>query len=561
MPIWVGHDNNDKQVDMKVFASKAEIEAASGMKVTDLHRPFIDDITWKEWDVTYTRLPEVLDVWMDSGSMPYAQMHYPYQNKVEMESSYPADFIVEYIGQVRAWFYVMHVVGVALFDKRAFTNVITTGIVNGSDGRKMSKSYGNYPDPRWTIQKYGADAIRFYMANSPLLTGGNMDFKEEGIVEVIKKVILPLWNTYSFFTTYANIDNFEPAGKAARNNPLDVWIISETHTLIAEVEKWMESYEVTDATRPIVKFMDNLTNWYIRRSRKRFWKSENDGDKMEAYETLYEVLVMLSQVVAPFMPFVTEEIYKNLTGKESVHLTDFPEADNTLIDTKLNNSMDLCQKVINLGLSLRTARKIRVRQPLQSISTGEHLSDYYKDIIKEELNIKEVLSVDSSSIAQKICKPNGRLIGPKFGKNVKDIISQAKAGNFEEIDENTVKVWEFTLEWDEFEMAYVTEWEADNIESGFGMVIAMNLEITPELEIEGHARDIVRHIQEARKEAWYQVDDRISVNIIVENLEAILASYDIASETLSTLDDSLTSGDIEKEIELWEKSAKIILKK
>jgi isoleucyl-tRNA synthetase len=300
--------------------------------------------------------------------MPYAQMHYPFENKAPMENSFPADFIVEYIGQVRAWFYVMHVVGVALFDKRAFTNVITTGIVMGSDGRKMSKSYGNYPDPKATIQKYGADAIRFYMANSPLLNGGNMDFKEEGIVEVIKKVILPMWNTYSFFTTYANIDKFTPTGKSGRNNPLDVWMISETNKLVADVTKGMETYEITDATRPIVKFMDNLTNWYIRRSRKRFWKSENDGDKLEAYETLYEVLVTLSQVVAPFMPFITEEMYKNLTGNESVHLSDFPVPDTGLIDTQLNEDMDLCQKIINLGLSLRTNSKMRVRQPLKSIS-------------------------------------------------------------------------------------------------------------------------------------------------------------------------------------------------
>ena len=552
-----------------------------------------DLLAWivKHWE-PMQRLPEVLDVWMDSGSMPYAQMHYPFENKAPMESSYPADFIVEYIGQVRAWFYVMHVVGVALFDKRAFTNVITTGIVMGSDGRKMSKSLSNYPDPRGTIEKYGADAIRFYMANSPLLTGWNMDFKEEGIVEVIKKVILPLWNTYSFFTTYANIDGFEPKEKlqphfswkekiewvetkeiTIRNNPLDIWIISETHTLIAEVEKAMESYEVTEATRPIVKFMDNLTNWYIRRSRKRFWKSENDGDKMEAYETLYEVLVMLSQVVAPFMPFVTEEIYKNLTGNESVHLTDFPKADSSLIDTELNSSMDLCQKVINLGLSLRTAQKIRVRQPLQSISTGEHLSEYYKDIIKEELNVKEVLEVDSSSIAKKICKPNGRLIWPKFWKEVKNIISQAKAWNFEEIDENTVLVLSLNqgemsegqrgwkLEWDEFEMAFVTDGDKDNIESGFGMVVSMNLEITDELKIEWHARDIVRHIQDARKEAGYEVNDRISINVVADDREQIFASYNIESETLSTLDTSLTTWDIEKEIELWENTAKIILKK
>lgn len=253
------------------------------------------------------------------------------------------------------------------------------------------------------------------MANSPLLTGGNMDFKEEGIVEVIKKVILPLWNTYSFFTTYANIDNFTPTGTCTRENPLDTWILSETHKLIDDVVKGMESYEVTEATRPIVKFMDNLTNWYIRRSRKRFWKSENDGDKLEAYETLYEVLVKLTQVMAPFTPFVTEHIYQNLTGGESVHLTDFPTANLSLVDTKLNGDMDQVQKIINLGLSLRTRSKIRVRQPLTSLSIGMHLDDYYKNIIQEELNVKNILEVDSSSIAQKICKPNGRLIGPKFG--------------------------------------------------------------------------------------------------------------------------------------------------
>jgi len=258
-----------------------------------------------------------------------------------------------------------------------------------------------------------------------------MDFKEEGILEVVKKVILPLWNTYSFFTTYANIDRFEKprlnsspqredeAGAHSlsskerirvRSNPLDTWIITETNKLVDDVTKGMNAYEVTDATRPIVRFMDNLTNWYIRRSRKRFWKSENDGDKMEAYETLYEVLTTLCKVMAPFTPFVTEHIYKNLTDEESVHLTDFPTPDMSLIDLKLNEDMDTCQKIINLGLSLRTAQKIRVRQPLQSISMGENLSNYYKDIIKEELNVKEVLEVDSNSIAQKICKPNGRLI-------------------------------------------------------------------------------------------------------------------------------------------------------
>jgi len=254
-------------------------------------------------------------------------------------------------------------------------------------------------------------------------------------------------------------------------------------------------------------------------------------------------------------------MYKNLTGNESVHLSDFPTAKTDLIDEQLNADMDLCQKIINLGLSLRTSTKMRVRQPLQSISIWEELSEYYKDIIKEELNVKEVLVVDSSTIAQKICKPNGRLIGPKFGKNVKDIMTQAKSGNFIELDENTVKVGEFILEGDDFEIAFMTEGESDNIESGFGMIISMDLELTQELKLEWYARDIVRHIQEARKEAGYEVDDRISINIIVDDLEAILESYDITSETLSTLDTSLMSWDIEKEIQLGETTAKIILKK
>ncbi len=565
---------------------KSEYIFSETGKPLNLHRPYIDVVKLQSPTTgnTLTRIPEVLDVWMDSGSMPYAQMHYPFEKQAEMVASYPADFIVEYIGQVRAWFYVMHVVGVALFDKRSFTNVITTGIVNGNDGRKMSKSYGNYPDPRKTIETYGADAIRFYMANSPLLTGGNMDFKEEGIVEVIKKVILPLWNTYSFFTTYANIDGFEkphPTSpyqgeeqaatsslltkeglEGGKSNPLDTWILSETHKLIDDVVNGMEKYEVTEATRPIVKFMDNLTNWYIRRSRKRFWKSENDGDKMQAYETLYEVLVTLCKVMAPFTPFITEHIYKNLTGEESLHLTDFPIANLGLVDMKLNADMDLVQKIINLGLGLRTRAKIRVRQPLLSISIGQELSDYYKEILKEELNVKEVLTVDANSIAQKICKPDGRRIGPKFGAAVKDIISEAKAGNFTELGDGRVQVGEYILEAEDFEIAFITTENVDNVESGFGMAISINLEITPELELEGYARDLVRQIQESRKEANYNVDDRIAINIKTENLEAIFASYDICSETLSHFDSTLLNGDLVKEIEIGDgKIATIILKK
>lgn len=565
MPVWMGYNKNGEVQDTKVFASRAEIEKASGMKITDLHKPYIDDITWSENGLIYKRVPEVLDVWMDSGSMPYAQMHYPFENKVSMESSYPADFIVEYIGQVRAWFYVMHVVWVALFDKNSFSNVITTGIVYGNDGRKMSKSYGNYPDPKITIQKYGADSIRFYMMNSPLLSGNNMSFKEDGIEEVIKKVMLPLWNTYSFFTTYANIDNFCPTWKYKRENPLDIWIFSELSKLIADVDTNLSNYRIAEASRVIPKFMDNLTNWYIRRSRKRFWKSDTDIDKIGAYETLYEVLVTVSKVIAPFMPFIAENIYKNLTGEKSVHLTDFPTAQKKLIKSDLNTDMDVTQKVINLGLSWRASNKIRVRQPLPSITIGEKLSTYYTDIIKEELNIKAVHIIDASQIAKKICKPNGRTIGPKFASNVKFIISEAKAGNFTELDDGKVQVGEFVLDPEDFEIAFETTDGQANIESGFGMVIAMDGTISEELKLEWYARDIIRQIQEARKEADYNVDDRIEISINSQNedLQRSVNTFKeyITYETLSTLIENISSPDLEKEIDLEEVQFTLKLKK
>lgn len=748
MPIWIWYDEKWNEKDMKVFWSIAEIENASKMKVTDLHRPYIDEITWKENWLTYKRIPEVLDCWVESWSMPYAQDHYPFENKEKMEKAFPADFIVEYIWQVRAWFYVMHVLWVALFDERAFTNVITTWVVNWTDGRKMSKSYNNYPDPKETINKYWADAIRFYMINSPLLSGWNLSFNEVQVQEVIKKVILPLWNTYSFFTTYANIDKFKPetkniyfvrhgqtdrniepatmnpwdvdsqlnekwiaqAKKAwkdfaitwekidliitsplsrakdtaelivkelwyeveiieddrlkeqlawklkdhthnqmrkefwvetskelryiyklkkynwvenidefeervtksfneikdkytwknilivghnwtfrvinkiinnitseethfdlpscpnakilklanyTKNNNLDKWIISELHTLIEEVTKWFDSYRLNEATRPIVKFMDNLTNWYIRRSRKRFWKSENDSDKIEAYNTLYDVLVEVCKIIAPFMPFVSEHIYKKLTWRKSVHLELFPESVPGFILKNLNNDTDKVQKIITLWLSARANAKIRVRQPLSYIKIWENLSEYYLDIIKEELNVKEIKVFEESEMPKKICKPNGRLIWPKFWNNVKFIMSEAKAWNFIELENWNVKVWEFELELWDFELVFENSENNTNqneiFENWDGMVIAINTQISEELKLEWYARDIVRQIQEARKEADYKVDDRIKVKIEWnEEIQKVLQNFTnyIQTETLSTIDNSISSWNLQKELEI-----------
>jgi isoleucyl-tRNA synthetase len=533
---------------------------ATGDEV-DIHKHFVDEILLKhpETGTKLTRIPEVLDCWFESGSMPYASKHYPFENSDNFK--FPADFIAEWLDQTRGWFYTLLILGTALFDKAPMKNVIVNGIVLAEDGKKMSKSLNNYPDPKIVFDKYGADAMRFYLMNSPVVEAQDFRFVEAWVEEVVKKVILPLWNTYYFFTTYANIDNFKATGSKTRNNNLDKWLISELNELTKEVSDGFDAYKLNDATKPIVKFMDNLTNWYIRRSRKRFWKSENDGDKLEAYETLYTALVELTKIIAPFMPFISEHMYKELTGKKSVHLTDFPKYDINLIDEKLNYDTDMVQKVITLGLAWRANQKIRVRQPLQSITITETLDDYNIEIIKEELNVKEVLVVDWNTLAKQICKPNCRAIWPKFGKDVKFIMWEAKSGNFTILDNWNAKVWEFELEQWDFELVFET-WDTWTlIETGFWMVIAMDNNITEELKLEWYARDIVRQIQEARKEADYQVDDRI--NIYLNNADNILNIFKeyIQTETLSTITKDIVNPDIEKSIELEDLKINLKLKK
>ena len=451
----------------------------------------------------------------------------------------------------------------ALFDETPFKNCIVNGIVLAEDWKKMSKSLQNYPAPELIFDKYWADAMRFYLLNSPVVEAQDFRFSEAWVEEVVKKVILPLWNTYYFFTTYANIDNFEPKWLTKTENILDKWLLSELNELTLEVTNAFEKYKLNEATRPIVKFMDNLTNWYIRRSRKRFWKYENDWDKLQDYETLYFALVELTKILAPFMPFVSENIFKNLTWKESVHLEDFPIYNKNLIDLELNETTDKVQKIINLWLAWRANQKIRVRQPLQSITITQSFEKYYNEIIKEELNVKEVLVVDGSSLAKRICKPNWRNIWPKFGKDVKFIMSEAKAGNFTELPNGNVKVWDFELEVGDFELVYESSDANAKIESGFGMVITMDDKITEELKQEWFARDIVRHIQEARKECNYNVDDRIFIKIESNELAETIANFAnyIETETLSKIDNSINSPDLEKDISIEEIKIKLSLKK
>ena len=459
MPLW-----RCQCGEMKVFGSVADLETASGKTIEDLHKHIVDQITIPcgKCERDMERVPDVLDTWFDSGSMPYAQFHYPFENKEKFEQLFPAQFIAEGIDQTRAWFYYQHVIGTAIKEQSAFQNVIVNGIVLAEDGKKMSKKLKNYPDPMEVIEKYGADALRFYLLSSPIVSAENLNFSEKDLGETSRNVFRMLWNSYSFFTTYASIDNWEPKKNApVSENILDRWMLSELQMLIREATSSMEQYELSRATRAFLPFIDHLSNWYIRRSRKRFWKSEDDTDKEQAYQTLHTVLVTLSKLMAPFTPFLSEEMYKNLTGEKSVHLADYPEANEKLIDEKLNAEMKSARHLVTLGLKERADAGIKVRQPLYRAWIHEELGDEMEEILKEELNVKGIL-VD---------------------KNVE-----------------TLKV-DTTLD--------------------------------DTLKLEGEAREIIRAIQEGRKKAGFNVEDRIALGYTGKENVFGKWSDEIAKEVLA----------------------------
>ncbi len=392
MPIWEGTDEHGK-LHRKVIGSYDELEQLSGKRLDDYHRPWVDEITFEIDGVTYKRIDKVMDSWFEAGSMPFAQFHYPFENVEKFEANFPGDFIVEYIGQVRAWFYYVHAVNVGLFGKNAFKNVIVTGNVAGNDGRKMSKSYGNYTDPNELMDQYSADSLRFLLLQSPLLNGEDFALQDKEVGDVARKLSM-VWNMYDFFTMYAEVDNWEWSGTLEDpspecTNPLDHWIVSRLHQLVSEVETHMERYDIPNAVKPILPFIEDASNWYVRRSRRRFWKSEDDGDKAMAYKTLHYVLVRLSYVLAPFTPFLAEELFQKLTGGESVHLQDWLPAGH--VNELVVTDMEEVREYVNQGLSLRASSRLKVRQPLASVTVpriGEFVN--FEDILKDELNVKEV---------------------------------------------------------------------------------------------------------------------------------------------------------------------------
>lgn len=423
---------------------------------------------------------EVLDCWFESGSMPYAQMHYPFENQDQFKLGFPADFIAESIDQTRGWFYSLLVIATALFDDTAYKNVVVSGLILAENGQKMSKRKKNYPEIEDLISRKGADAMRFYLMSSPAVKAGDLNFSEKGVDEVVKKVILTLWNSYSFFVTYASLDNWEPDEEGdfteSKRPLMDRWLISRRNTLVKNVTEAMEAYDLSKAARFLSEFMDELSNWYIRRSRKRFWKSEDDSDKKAAYHTLYDTLTAYISLLAPFMPFVAEEIYQNMkawrTGKaESVHLSDWPKVDEAMIDEALEAQMSLVRQIIEAGLSERNEKGIKVRQPLHSLvvthpGVGESLDHALLSVVMDEVNVKEVL-----------------------------------------------------------------------IKSGKEFTSNLDTKITQELKAEGIARDFVRFIQDGRKKAGFNVEDRIETNWNTEDKDVAVAVSSqkdyIAKETLS----------------------------
>ncbi|MDU0478053.1 isoleucine--tRNA ligase [Staphylococcus chromogenes] len=517
IPVWVSDDENYPRVD--VYGSLDEIERDFGVRPTNLHRPYIDELTRPNPDdptgkSMMRRVPEVLDCWFESGSMPFAQKHYPFENKEWFDTHSPADFIVEYSGQTRGWFYTLHVLATALFDRPAFKKVVAHGIVLGDDGLKMSKSKGNYPNVNEVFDRDGSDAMRWFLMSSPILRGGNLIVTEQGIREGVRQALLPMWNAYSFLQLYAA----KPAEWSVDSTDvLDRYILAKTHDLVAGMQAALDNTDIASACDQIRTFCDVLTNWYVRRSRERFWAG--DEAHPEAFNTLYTVLETLTRVAAPLLPMATEVIYKGLTGERSVHLTDFPDAADFPADAALVDAMDGIRSVCSAASSVRKANKLRNRLPLPALTVAMPGSDRLADftaIIRDEVNVKEVvLSDDVDAVGKFEVVVNAKTAGPRLGKDVQRAIKAVKSGNYTRSGE-VVLADGIELHEGEFNERLV----AANPEStaqvdGFGGLVSLDMTVTEELEAEGWAADVVRGLQDARKASEFDVSDRISVTMSV----------------------------------------------
>ena len=548
VPAWVSDNPEYPRVD--VYGSLDELERDFGERPKSLHRPHIDELVRPNPDdptgkSMMRRVPDVLDCWFESGSMPFAQYHYPFENREEHDARQPADFIVEYSGQTRGWFYVQHVLSTALFDRVAYKKVVAHGIVLGSDGQKMSKSKGNYPNVNEVFDRDGSDAMRWFLMSSPILRGGNLIVTEQGIREGVRQALLPIWNAYTFLQLYSSED---AQWSVDSDNVLDRYILAKTHDLVEAVGEALDDTRIADACDEVRRFADTLTNWYVRRSRDRFWEGQEAHP--EAFNTLYTVLEVVTRTVAPLLPYISEVIWRGLTGGRSVHLTDFPKTDNLPADADLVAAMDATRAVCSAASSVRKANKLRNRLPLPKLTVAlpeADLLEPFRSTIRDEVNVKDVeLTADVDSAGSFEVVVNAKIAGPKLGKDVQRAIKNVKAGNYERRGDDVVVDGDIVLTPE----LYTERLVAENPEStarvdadaAVGLVV-LDTNVTEELEAEGWAADVIRGLQDARKREGLEVSDRIAVVLAVPAEKEEWArrhAEHIAAETLATSFDVVT---------------------
>jgi isoleucyl-tRNA synthetase len=553
IPVWRSDDPAYPRLD--VYGSLDEIERDFGVRPTDLHRPLVDDLVRPNPDdptgrSMMRRVPEVLDCWFESGSMPFAQVHYPFENREWFESHYPGDFIVEYIGQTRGWFYTMHVLATALFDRPAFLNCVSHGIVLGDDGAKMSKSLRNYPDPMRVFDEYGADAMRWYLLGSSILRGGDFSVTEEGIRDTVRQVLLPLWNTWYFLSLYANAEGRTGSFRTDSTDLLDRYVLAKTRAMVESVTVAMDDYDLFAACGYLRSFLDALTNWYVRRSRDRFW----EGDQA-AIDTLHTVLDIVCRVAAPLLPLSTEAVYQGLTGERSVHLADWPDADLLPADPDLVATMDMARDVCSATLRVRKAHQRRVRQPLATLTVavpGAAVLQPLAGLIADEVNVKQVvLTDDVASVASNDLQVVPAVLGPRLGGRTQEVIKAVKSGNWCR-EGDTVVAGDVVLEPGEYQLKLVVAGDAASasLPGGDGVVV-LDTTVTPELEAEGTTRDVMRLVQQARRDAGLAVSDRIVLTLgVPQSVRRALQANEamLAAETLA-VDVRYDGGDPNSELD------------
>ncbi len=520
IPVWRSDDPAYPRID--VYGSLDEIARDFGQRPTDLHRPMIDELVRPNPDdptgkSMMRRVPEVLDVWFDSGSMPFAQLHYPFENKERFEANFPADFIVEYVAQTRGWFYTLMVLSTALFDRAPFRTCLCHGVVLDENKQKLSKRLKNYPDPIEVFDTYGADALRYYLVSSPLLAGGDLAMPQDGrgIAQALRQAIIPVWNAYYFFTLYANIDGYTARVRSDQQNLLDRYILGKTRGLIEALQDRLDANDLPGAYAALPVYIDALNNWYIRRSRSRFWREADDQDKRDAFDTLYTVLTHFVRAVAPLLPFVTERIYRNLTGEASVHLADWPDAESLPAERDLVRRMDQVRELCAAVMSLREGKSLRTRLPLRSLTVAhpdvEALAAY-RDVIADEVNVKEVrFTADPSTLGEQRLVVNPA-VGKRIGKDIRTVMAAAAKGDWSRQPDGTFSVGGIHVGAEEAAVRMLTSDGLDQapFDRGAGLVL-LDTQVYDDLEREGLARDFVRLVQQTRKEAGFEVTDRIRV--------------------------------------------------